>query len=156
MADLGSGARSSGEAGGTRGAGTAGTAPVSVGTGGGGGGTAAGNGGGGTAGAGTGSGGSSTPTVGVTPGVLALASLLGGPATGTLTLTAGDTPVSHYTISVPASLAGELSVSPTSGSIRAGQSTRVTVTLSGLLSVGTTITVNPGGHSVTVLLGAHV
>ena len=83
-----------------------------------------------------------------------LASVLGGPASGTLTLTAGSVPVTHYTISVPSSLAGELSVSPASGSIGAGQSTQVTVTLSGLLSIDTTTTVNPGGQSVHVLLGA--
>ena len=90
----------------------------------------------------------------MTPTLLVLASVLGGPATGTLTLSAGNVPVTHYTISVPSSLAGELSVSPASGSIGAGQSTQVTVTLSGLLSVDTTITVNPGGHSVKVLRAA--
>ncbi len=94
------------------------------------------------------------PTISVTPGALVLTSLLGGPATGTLTLTAGNAPVTHYTISVPSSLLGELLVSPASGSIGAGQSVRVTATVSGLLAVDTTITVNPGGHSVTVLLGA--
>ncbi len=151
-AALGTGARStggtsgSGGTGSSGGAGTGGTSPVSVGV------------GVGTSGSG-GSGGSGTPTISVptisvTPGVLVLASLLGGPATGTLTLTAGNAPVTHYTISVPRSLLGELSVSPASGSIGAGQSVRVTVTLSGLLAVDTTITVNPGSHSVTVLLGA--
>jgi hypothetical protein len=147
-AALGTGARSSGGtsgSGGTgssggAGTGTGGTSPVSVSV------------GVGTSGSG-GSGGSSTPTVSVTPGVLVLASLLGSPATGTLTLTAGNAPVTHYTISVPSSLLGELSVSPASGSIGAGQSVRATVTLSGLLAVDTTIAVNPGGHSVTVLLG---
>jgi hypothetical protein len=51
---------------------------------------------------------------------------------------------------------GQLSASSASGSIGAGQSTQVTVTLSGLLSIDTTITVNPGGQSVHVLLGASV
>lgn len=76
-----------------------------------------------------------------------------GSASGTLTLSAGSTPVTHYTISVPSSLLGHLTVSPASGSIAAHQSQPVTVTLHGLLSVDTTITVSPGGQTVTVLLG---
>jgi RNA polymerase sigma factor (sigma-70 family) len=151
-AALGIGARSSSGgtsgSGGAGGTGTGGISPVSVGV--------------GTGGSGGGGSGTPTvsvptitvPTISVTPGVLVLASLLGGPATGTLTLTAGNAPVTHYAISVPSSLLGELSVSPASGSIGAGQSVRVTVTLSGLLAVDTTITANPGSHSVTVLLGA--
>jgi RNA polymerase sigma factor (sigma-70 family) len=92
----------------------------------------------------------------VSPGTVVLAGLLGSTATGTLTLSAGSTPVGHYTISVPSSLAGHLTVSPASGSIPAHGHQQVTVTLRGLLSVDTTITVNPGGHPVTVLLGLHV
>ena len=126
-----------------------------------GGGSAGGSAGTGGGGSGSGTGSSPAPVtvngpVSVSPSLLVLASVLGGPASGTLTLTAGSVPVTHYTISVPSSLAGELSVSPASGSIGAGQSTQVTVTLSGLLSIDTTITVNPGGHSVHVLLGASV
>jgi RNA polymerase sigma factor (sigma-70 family) len=95
-------------------------------------------------------------TVSVSPGTLALVSLLSGSATGTLTLSAGSTPVTHYTVSVPSSLLGNLTVSPASGSIPAHQSRQVTVTLHGLLSVDTTITVSPGGQTVTVLLGLHL
>jgi hypothetical protein len=91
----------------------------------------------------------------VTPGTLVLAGLLGS-ATGTLTLSAGNAPVTHYTVSIPSSLAGHLTASPASGSIPAHGSQRVTVTLKGLLSVDSTITVNPGGHPVTVLLGVHL
>jgi RNA polymerase sigma factor (sigma-70 family) len=92
----------------------------------------------------------------VSPGTMVLAGLLSGSATGTLTLSAGSTPVTHYTISIPSSLAGHLTASPATGSIPAHGSQRVTVTLKGLLSVDTTITVDPGGHPVTVLLGVHL
>jgi hypothetical protein len=95
------------------------------------------------------------PTVTVIPGTLVLAGLLGS-ATGTLTLSAGSAPVTHYTVSIPSSLAGQLTASPASGSIPAHGSQRVTVTLTGLLSVDSTITVDPGGHPVTVLLGVHL
>jgi hypothetical protein len=89
----------------------------------------------------------------VTPNLLVLASILGGPATGTLTLAASSTAPAQYAITVPSSLIGRLSVSPSSGTIPAGQSAHVTVTLNSLLSVDTQITVTPGPHSVTVLLG---
>jgi hypothetical protein len=69
-----------------------------------------------------------------------------------LTLTAQNGPVS-WSISESASLIGKLVVSPASGTLAAGQSTQVTISLSGLASVDTTLTVNPGGHRVTVLLG---
>jgi hypothetical protein len=88
----------------------------------------------------------------VSPSLLVLASVLSGPATGTLTLTASGAGT-HYAVTIPSSLIGKLSVSPSSGSIAAGQSTQVTVTLVGLLSVDTQIAVTPGPHSVTVLLG---
>ncbi|HEY2238960.1 MAG TPA: sigma-70 family RNA polymerase sigma factor [Streptosporangiaceae bacterium] len=97
---------------------------------------------------------SAPPTVTVTPGTLVLAGLLGS-ATGTVTLSAGSAPT-HYTVSIPSSLAGHLTASPASGSIPAHGHQRVTVTLKGLLSVDSTITVNPGGHPVTVLLGVHL
>ena len=85
--------------------------------------------------------------------LLVLASILGGPPTGTLTLTAQGGPVSHYEITIPSSLLGKLTVTPSSGSLAPGQSTRVTVTVAGLLSVDTRISVSPGGQSVTVLPG---
>ena len=52
-----------------------------------------------------------------------------------------------------ASLLGELIVSPSSGTLAAGQSTTVSISVSGLASLDTTLTVNPGGHPVTVVLG---
>jgi RNA polymerase sigma factor (sigma-70 family) len=92
-------------------------------------------------------------TVSVSANLLVLVSILGGPPTGTLTLTAQGGPVAHYTITIPSSLLGTLTVTPSSGSLAPGQSTRVTVTVAGLLSVDTRILVSPGGQSVTVLLG---
>jgi len=71
---------------------------------------------------------------------------------GALTLTAENGPVS-WSISEPSSLVGKLIVSPVSGMLAAGHSTQVTISVSGFASVDTTLTVNPGGHQVTVLLG---
>jgi hypothetical protein len=70
----------------------------------------------------------------------------------TITLTAENGPV-NWSISEPASLLGELIVSPSSGTLAAGQSAQVTVTVNGLASLDTQLTVNPGGQQVTVLVG---
>jgi hypothetical protein len=70
----------------------------------------------------------------------------------TLTLTAEDGPV-NWSISEPASLLGELNISPSSGTLSAGQSTQVTINVSGLASVDTDLTVSPGGQQVAVVLG---
>ncbi|HLH58078.1 MAG TPA: sigma-70 family RNA polymerase sigma factor [Streptosporangiaceae bacterium] len=156
----GSGSGSGGGTGGSGGSGGGGT---------GGGGSGGGGSGGGGSGGGTGpttppGGGGSPPpppvnagTVTASPGSLLLvASVLGGPAHGTLTLTAGNAPVPDFTVTVPSSLLGKVSVSPASGSLAAGQSTQVTVTVSSLLSLDTHLVISPGGQSVTVLLGASV
>jgi hypothetical protein len=82
------------------------------------------------------------------PATVVLTPLLGS----TLTLTAENGPVS-WSISEPASLLGELNVSPSSGTLAAGQSVQVSISVSGLASLDTTLTVNPGGQPVTVLLG---
>jgi RNA polymerase sigma factor (sigma-70 family) len=87
-------------------------------------------------------------TLSVTPVSIVLTPLLGS----TLTLTAEGGPV-NWSISEPASLLGELDVSPSSGTLSAGQSTQVTITVSGLASLDTQLTVSPGGQAVTVLLG---
>ncbi len=160
-APQGSGSRTPGGGGSTRGGGGAGGR--------------SGSGGGTPPGGGTGRGTPSTPppggssspppppppagpgTVSVSPGALTLiASILRGPATGVFTVTAGHAPVPHFSVSVPSSLLGEVTASPASGSLAAGQSTTVTVTVHGLLSLDTTLTIDPGGHSVTVLLGASI
>jgi RNA polymerase sigma factor (sigma-70 family) len=90
-------------------------------------------------------------TLSVTPSTLVLTATIGG-GTGTLTLTAQNGPISQYTVTVASSLIGGLTASPSTGSLASGQSVRITVT-STLLSVNSQLTVNPGAHSVTVLLG---
>jgi RNA polymerase sigma factor (sigma-70 family) len=87
-------------------------------------------------------------TLSVAPATIVLTPLLGS----TLTLTAEGGPVS-WSISEPASLLGELNVSPSSGTLSAGQSTQVTISVSGLASLDTQLTVSPGGQAVTVVLG---
>jgi hypothetical protein len=84
----------------------------------------------------------------VSPGTVVLTPLLGS----SITLTAAGGPVS-WSVSEQASLLGELIVSPSSGTLAAGQSTTVSISVSGLASLDTTLTVNPGGHPVTVVLG---
>ena len=87
-------------------------------------------------------------TLSVSPGTVVLTPLLGS----SITLTAEGGPVS-WSVSEPASLLGGLIVSPSSGTLAAGQSTTVSISVSGLASLDTTLTVNPGGHPVTVVLG---
>jgi RNA polymerase sigma factor (sigma-70 family) len=90
-------------------------------------------------------------TLGVAPSTLVLTATIGG-GTGTLTLTAQNGPISQYTVTVSSSLIGGLTVSPSTGSLASGQSVKIAVT-STLLSVNTQLTINPGAHVVTVLLG---
>ncbi|MGH3276553.1 MAG: hypothetical protein ACRDNZ_19770, partial [Streptosporangiaceae bacterium] len=90
----------------------------------------------------------SAGTLSVSPATVPLSPLLGG----TLTLTASGGPVS-WSISEPASLLGKLIVVPESGALSAGGSATVTITVAGLVSLDTQLTVQPGGHQVTVLLG---
>jgi RNA polymerase sigma factor (sigma-70 family) len=87
-------------------------------------------------------------TLAVSPTAVLLSPLLGG----SLTLTASGGPVS-WSIAAPASLLGELTVSPASGTLRAGGSATVTISVSGLLSLASQLTVEPGGQTVTVVLG---
>jgi RNA polymerase sigma factor (sigma-70 family) len=87
-------------------------------------------------------------TVSVSPTTVLLSPLLGG----SLTLTATGGPVS-WSIAEPASLLGELTVTPASGTLSAGGSVTVTITVAVLASLDTQLTVQPGGQAVTVLLG---
>ena len=87
-------------------------------------------------------------TLGVAPTTIVLTPLLGG----ALTLTASGGPVA-WSISEPSSLIGELTTSPSSGTLAAGQSVTVAVTVSGLASIDTQLRVSPSNTSVTVLLG---
>jgi RNA polymerase sigma factor (sigma-70 family) len=83
----------------------------------------------------------STTTVELTP--------IGG---STLTLTASGGPVS-WSISEPSSLLGSLTVSPSAGTLAAGDSVTVRISVTGLASLDTTLTVDPGGQTVAVVLG---
>ncbi len=87
-------------------------------------------------------------TLTVSPSTVLLSPVLGG----SLTLTASGGPVG-WTITEPASLIGKLTVSPASGILDAGDSATVTITVYGLVTLDTQLTVNPGGQQVTVLLG---
>jgi len=89
-------------------------------------------------------------TLVVSPTTIVLSPLTGG----SITLTASGGPV-NWSISESASLLGELSVMPSSGTLAAGQSTSVAVRASGAASLDSQITVNPGGHVVTVLVGVN-
>lgn len=55
-----------------------------------------------------------------------------------------------YTITVPASADGLLTVSPPSGVLGTGQSATITLTLNRPDSFDQTLTIDPGGLSVTV------
>ncbi|MBV9384345.1 MAG: hypothetical protein JO242_27240 [Streptosporangiaceae bacterium] len=84
----------------------------------------------------------------MSPATIVLTPLLGS----TITLTAGNGPV-NWSVSEPSSLLGKLVVSPSSGTLAAGQSVQVTVTVAGIASLDTQLTANPGGVPVTVLIG---
>ena len=90
-------------------------------------------------------------TVTTSTGTLDLASA-NGTASGKLAVTAEGWPVSDYSITVGPTLAGRLTVSPSSGSLAAGESVTVTVTSTSLVALDGQLTVNPGGRTVTVLL----
>ena len=89
-------------------------------------------------------------TVAATPATVRLVSANKGPYTGSFTLTAEGGPVRFsITASAPP---GDLAVGPASGSLAAGQSVTVTVTVLSATGLGfqTTLTVDPGGQSVVV------
>jgi RNA polymerase sigma factor (sigma-70 family) len=87
-------------------------------------------------------------TLAVSPTTVTLTPLLGSE----ITLTAENGPV-NWSISEPSSLLGELVVSPASGTLASGQSTEVTISVSGIASLDTHLTANPGGAAITVLIG---
>jgi DNA-directed RNA polymerase specialized sigma24 family protein len=89
----------------------------------------------------------------VSPAKLVLASTTGGPATGTILLTAQGGPVT-YSITIPPGKAGEVAVAPSSGSIASGASVTVTVTATGTAALNVPVMVNPGGHTVIVMFSA--
>jgi len=75
-----------------------------------------------------------------------------GTATGRFTLTANGGPVSAYSITVGPTLAGSISVSPSTGSLASGASVTITVTSTSLVALDGQLTVNPGGRTITVVL----
>jgi RNA polymerase sigma factor (sigma-70 family) len=87
-------------------------------------------------------------TLSVSPSALVLSPLLGA----SLTLTASGGPVS-WSISGPSSLLGSITAAPASGTLAAGSSVTVTITSTALASVDSQLTVEPGDHVVTVLIG---
>jgi RNA polymerase sigma factor (sigma-70 family) len=79
----------------------------------------------------------------VSPGSVTLGpSPSGGNPSGSFTLTASS--ASSYSIVVPASYAGTLSVSPAAGSLAAGASVTITVTWNSTASLQTSLSINPG------------
>jgi RNA polymerase sigma factor (sigma-70 family) len=86
-------------------------------------------------------------TLAVSADTVVLSPLLGG----SLTLTANGGPVS-WSIAEPDSALGSLAVSLSSGTLDAGQSTTITLTLTQLVSLDTQLTVEPGDQPVTVLV----
>jgi hypothetical protein len=69
-----------------------------------------------------------------------------------LTLTASGGPVT-WSITESSSLLGNVTASPTSGTLASGQSVTVSLSASSPVSVDSQLTVNPGGITVTVVVG---
>ena len=88
------------------------------------------------------------------PDKLMLTSKSGQPASGFFVLTAVGGPVAHYTVMVPAGLAGRVSVAPPGGSLPAGGYVDVTVTVTGKGALTTHVIVMPGNLTVTVVYKA--
>lgn len=100
-------------------------------------------------------------TLSVTPTTI----VLSAPGRARLTVTATLGPVS-WSVTESSGLLGKVTVAPTSGTLLAGRSATVTVTASGGLAglaalgspgggglcVACTLTVNPGGHVVTIVI----
>jgi RNA polymerase sigma factor (sigma-70 family) len=86
-------------------------------------------------------------TLSVTPRSILLTPLLGG----SITLTASGGPVT-WSISETSSLLGRVTVSPSSGTLAAGQSVTVSLHVATLVAVDSELTVNPGGITVQVVV----
>jgi hypothetical protein len=76
----------------------------------------------------------------VDPNQLHFVSIGGGDSTRTFVITATDGPVTGYTIAVPPSLPGSLTVSPSSGSLADGGSATITVTAASTVPFVTSLT----------------
>jgi hypothetical protein len=68
---------------------------------------------------------------------------------GTFTLTAHGGPVS-WSISAPSQLLSDVSLSQSSGTLQAGQSVTIRVSVVGVAALDEPLTISPGGQTVTV------
>jgi hypothetical protein len=84
----------------------------------------------------------------VSPTSIVVSPILGS----SFTLTASGGPVT-WSIAESSSLLGHVSVSPSSGTLAAGQSVTVSVRVTSLISVDSVLTVEPGGITVSVVVG---
>jgi hypothetical protein len=84
----------------------------------------------------------------VSPHSILVTPLLGA----SITLTASGGPVT-WSIAEAGSLIGHISVSPSSGTLAAGQSVTVSIRVTTLVSVASQLIVNPGGITVSVVVG---
>jgi RNA polymerase sigma factor (sigma-70 family) len=75
-----------------------------------------------------------------------------GTKTGTFTITANGGPVSDYSITVGSAVAGKITVSPATGSLASGASATITVSSASLVALDGTLTIDPGGRTVAVVL----
>jgi RNA polymerase sigma factor (sigma-70 family) len=98
----------------------------------------------------TGGGGGGEGTLTISSSAVTLTGGNGTP-TGTFTITASGGPIQHYNITVRS--AHYLTVTPSAGSLAAGQSVTVTVTASRTSSFSTWILVDPGGNKVSISYG---
>ena len=83
----------------------------------------------------------------VTPDRLQLMAAKGGTASGVFTLIAVNGPVSEFTISVSGG-AGKVTVSPSAGSLPAGGSVAVTVTVTSKSAANADVIVEPGNLAI--------
>jgi hypothetical protein len=86
-------------------------------------------------------------TLSVSPRTVLLS--LGG---ANITLTASGGPVT-WSITESSSLVGHVAVSPASGTLAAGQSVTVSLSVTSLIALDSQLTVNPGGITVHVVIG---
>jgi RNA polymerase sigma factor (sigma-70 family) len=90
-------------------------------------------------------------TLSVSPRTVLLSPVLGA----SITLTASGGPVT-WSIAESSSLLGRVTVSPSGGTLAAGQSVTVSVRVASLVSLDSQLTVNPGGITVRVVIGVGV
>jgi Sigma-70 region 2 len=87
-----------------------------------------------------------------TPAKLVLVSTSGKAVSGTFLLSAVDGPVRNWSITVPAAMAGKVTVAPAKGSLGSGGWSTITVTVTSKTALNTSLTIYPGKLTVTVLL----